>query len=222
MNGNSAEVLIKFKGDTKDAETKIQGLTKSFTLGGLAAKGISKGLQVFNQNLGSAITRVDTLNNFVNVMGNLGVSAEDSQEALDLLNEKLDGLPTTLNEGALAVQRFTAANGNAKKSTEIYLALNNALLAGGASAEVQSNAMEQLNQAYAKGRPDAMEWRAMMTAMPGQLKQVAQSLGYTSIAIGGDLQTAIVKGTLSMDDFMDAFVKLNKDLRAFYLCFPTV
>lgn len=211
MNGNSAEVLIKFKGDTKDAETKIQGLTKSFTLGGLAAKGISKGLQVFNQNLGSAITRVDTLNNFVNVMGNLGVSAEDSQEALDLLNEKLDGLPTTLNEGALAVQRFTAANGNAKKSTEIYLALNNALLAGGASAEVQSNAMEQLNQAYAKGRPDAMEWRAMMTAMPGQLKQVAQSLGYTSIAIGGDLQTAIIKGTLSMDDFMDAFVKLNKE-----------
>ena len=77
--------------------------------------------------------------------------------------------------------------------------------------EVQSNAMEQLNQAYAKGRPDAMEWRAMMTAMPGQLKQVAQSLGYTSTAIGGDLQKAIVDGTLSMDDFMQAFVDLNKN-----------
>ncbi len=208
---NSAEVLIKFKADTNDANKKIEGLTKSFTLGGLAVKGISAGIKTFNQNLGSAITRVDTLNNFVNVMGNLGVSAKDSEEALDMLNKKLDGLPTTINEGALAVQRFTAANGNAKKSTEIYLALNNALLAGGASMEVQSNAMEQLNQAYAKGRPDAMEWRAMMTAMPGQLKQVAQELGYTSIAIGGDLQTAIIKGTLSMDDFMAAFVKLNKE-----------
>ena len=208
---NSAEVLIKFKGDTKDAQTKIEGLTKSITLGGLATKAISTGVKVFNQNLGTAISRVDTLNNFVNVMGNLGVSAEDSQEALDMLNKKLDGLPTTLNEGALAVQRFTAANGNAKKSTDIYLALNNALLAGGASMEVQSNAMEQLNQAYAKGRPDAMEWRAMMTAMPGQLKQVAQHLGYTSTAIGGDLQSAIVKGTLSMDDFMQAFVDLNKN-----------
>lgn len=208
---NSAEVLIKFKADTGDADKKIEGLTKSFTLGGLAVKGISAGIRTFNQNLGGAISRVDTLNNFVNVMGNLGVSAEDSQKSIDTLSKKLDGLPTTINEGALAVQRFTAANGNAKKSTDIYLALNNALLAGGASMEVQSNAMEQLNQAYAKGRPDAMEWRAMMTAMPGQLKQVAQSLGYTSTAIGGDLQTAIVKGELSMDDFMEAFVKLNKE-----------
>ena len=208
---NSAEVLIKFKADTGDADKKIEGLTKSFTLGGLAVKGISAGIRTFNQNLGSAISRVDTLNNFVNVMGNLGVSAEDSEEAIDTLSKKLDGLPTTINEGALAVQRFTAANGNAKKSTDIYLALNNALLAGGASMEVQSNAMEQLNQAYAKGRPDAMEWRAMMTAMPGQLKQVAQSLGYTSTAIGGDLQKAIVDGNLSMDDFMEAFVKLNKE-----------
>lgn len=208
---NSAEVLIKFKADTNEANKKIEGLTKSFTLGGLATKGISAGIRTFNQNLGSAISRVDTLNNFVNVMGNLGVSAEDSEEAINTLSKKLDGLPTTINEGALAVQRFTAANGNAKKSTDIYLALNNALLAGGASMEVQSNAMEQLNQAYAKGRPDAMEWRAMMTAMPGQLKQVAQSLGYTSTAIGGDLQTAIVKGELSMDDFMEAFVKLNKE-----------
>lgn len=208
---NSAEVLIKFKGDTKEADNSIKNLTKSFTLGGLATKGISKGIQVFNQNLGSAITRVDTLNNFTNVMGNLGISAEDAEESINTLSKKLDGLPTTINEGALAVQRFTAANGNAKKSTDIYLALNNALLAGGASMEVQSNAMEQLNQAYAKGRPDAMEWRAMMTAMPGQLKQVAQHLGYTSTAIGGDLQKAIVDGTLSMDDFMQAFVDLNKN-----------
>lgn len=208
---NSAEVLIKFKGDTKEADNSIKNLTKSFTLGGLATKGISKGIQVFNQNLGSAISRVDTLNNFTNVMGNLGVSADDAEESINTLSKKLDGLPTTINEGALAVQRFTAANGNAKKSTDIYLALNNALLAGGASMEVQSNAMEQLNQAYAKGRPDAMEWRAMMTAMPGQLKQVAQHLGYTSTAIGGDLQKAIVDGTLSMDDFMQAFVDLNKN-----------
>lgn len=208
---NSAEVLIKFKGDTKDAETKIEGLTKSITLGGLASKGISKAMQVFNQNLGSAVSRVDTLNNFTNVMSNLGVSTDDAEKSIKTLSDKLDGLPTTINEGALAVQRFTAANGNVKKSTDIYLALNNALLAGGASTEVQSNAMEQLNQAYSKGKPDAMEWRAMLTAMPGQLKQVASELGYTSTAIGGDLQKALVDGSLSMDDFMDAFVKLNKE-----------
>ena len=82
---NSAEVLIKFKADTGDAENKIEGLTKSFTLGGLATKGISTAVRVFNQNLGSAVSRVDTLNNFVNVMDNLGVSADESEEAINTL-----------------------------------------------------------------------------------------------------------------------------------------
>jgi len=119
-------------------------------------------------------------------------------------------LPTTLDTAALAVQRFTAANNNIEASTAIYLALNDALLAGGTSAEAQATAMEQLAQAYGKGRPDAMEWRKMLETMPAQLKQVATSLGYTSTAIGGDLQSALVDGSLSMNRFMMEFVKLDK------------
>ena len=67
----NAEVLIKFKGDTSDADSKtnkvstsISQLTKSFTLASLAAKGVQKAIQVFNSGLDSAISRVDTLNNF--------------------------------------------------------------------------------------------------------------------------------------------------------------
>ena len=91
------------------------------------------------------------------------------------MSDKLSGLPTTLDQGASAVQRFTSANGDVEKSTDLFLALNNAILAGGASTEIQATALEQMSQAYAKGKPDMMEWRSLMTAMPAQLKQVADA-----------------------------------------------
>lgn len=190
---NSAEVLIKFKGDTQDAESKTKKintslgeLTKSFTLASVAAKGITKAISLFTNGLDSAITRVDTLNNFPKVMSNLGIGAEESSEVITDLGEKLKGLPTSLDKAAMSVQRLTSKNGNVKESEKIFLALNNAILAGGGSADIQANAIEQMSQAYAKGKPDMMEWRAMMTAMPAQLKQVATAMGYVDAAELGE------------------------------------
>lgn len=123
------------------------------------------------------------------------------------MSDKLSGLPTTLDEGAMAVQRFTSANGDIEKSTDYFLALNNAILAGGAATDIQSSALEQLSQAYAKGKPDMMEWRSLMTAMPAQLKQVAIAMGYPNTDALGE---ALRKGEVSMDAFMNKVVELNK------------
>ena len=209
----NAEVLIKFKGDTTDADSKTKKmsstlgqLTKAFSLGSLAAQGVSKAIGIFNSGLDGAISRTDTLNNFPKVMNNLGISASDSADVINDLSEKLKGLPTTLDAGASAVQRFTSKNGDVKKSEQLFLALNNAVLAGGASSELQASAIEQMSQAYAKGKPDMMEWRSIMQAMPAQLKQVATAMGYVDAdALGEDLR----KGNVSMDAFMDTMVKLN-------------
>ena len=213
---NNAEVLIKFKGDTKDVDNSVKGLTKdmgsltkSITLGNLAAKGIAKGFQLISQNMDSAIKRVDTLNNFPKVMSNLGISTKEADKQIKRMSEELAGLPTTLDQGAMAVQRFTSKNSDVKKSTDIFLALNNALLAGGASTDIQATALEQLSQAYAKGKPDMMEWRSIQTAMPAQLKQVAIAMGYAGgnvDALGEDLR----KGNVSMDKFMDTIIELNE------------
>ena len=211
---NNAEVLIKFKGDTKDVDNSVNGLTKSMgsltksiTLGNLAAKGISKAFNLIASNMDSAISRVDTMNNFSKVMSNLGVSSKEADKSIKKMSDKLAGLPTTLDQGALAVQRFTSANGDVKKSTNIFLALNNAILAGGASTEIQASALEQLSQAYAKGKPDMMEWRTAMTAMPAQLKQVAKAMGYVNADALGE---ALRNGSVSMEDFMKTMVQLNE------------
>ena len=85
--------------------------------------------------------------------------------------------------------------------------MNNAILAGGAPIELQKTALEQLSQAYTKGKPDMQEWRAAMTAMPAQLKQVAMAMGYAS---ADQLGESLRNGSVSMNEFMLAMIQLNK------------
>lgn len=212
---NGATVLTKFTADTKDFDSKTKGVTASLgsiTKGVVAGLGITKAFSAawsaVTRNMDSAIDRFDTLNNFPKVMSNLGIGTEESQKSIDKMSEALVGLPTTLDEGALAVQRLTSKNGDIKKSTDLFLAMNNAILAGGAPAQIQSTAIEQLSQAYAKGKPDMMEWRTLMTAMPAQLKQVATAMGYVD---ADSLGEALREGNVSMDEFMNTIVKLNSE-----------
>lgn len=196
--------LSRIQDTTKSAGSSI----KSIVAGLGITKLISSTFSLITSNLDSAISRFDTLNNFPKVMSNLGIGAKEGQKSIDKMSKALIGLPTTLDEGAMAVQRFTSKNGDVAKSTDLFLALNNAILAGGASSAIQSSALEQLSQSYAKGKPDMMEWRTAMMAMPAQLKQVALAMGYVDAsALGEDLR----EGNVSMEEFMDTVVKLNTE-----------
>lgn len=157
-------------------------------------------------NIDAAIKRVDTLSNYSRVMSNLGADSVQANASVQKLSNKLIGLPTTLDDASGAVQRFTSVNSNISRSTDMFLALNNAILAGGASSEIQKSALEQLSQSYAKGKPDMFEWRSAMTAMPAQMKQVAEAMGFVNASALGE---ALRNGTVSMDQFMDTIMKLN-------------
>lgn len=188
-----------------NAFNRVASVSKSIFTAGIGAA-----IGAMTSQIGSAVSRVDILNNFPNIMANLKISAEDSEKAIAKMSEKLQGLPTTLDAGAAAVQRFTTKNNDVAKSTDMFLALNNAILAGGASTEIQSSALEQLSQAYAKGRPDMMEWRTLMMAMPAQINQIALAMGFG--ANGADaLGESLRSGSTSMDDFMDTIMRLNEE-----------
>lgn len=191
--------------DTSKAKNQIS--TLQITIGNLIANGISRLTNAIGNNLGAALERSDTLANFPKVMKGMGVGAKDASTAVDELAKGLEGLPTTLDAGASAVKRFTAVNGNVGKSTDYFLALNNAILAGGESADTQQTAIEQLSQAYAKGKPDMQEWRAIQQAMPSQLQQIAKSMGMTANELGEGLRN----GTISMDEFLEQIVTLNAE-----------
>ena len=213
MNGGN--VIFKFTGDDSGLKGTMNGVKSSFgsmTKSILTATGITKvfssTMNMISGSTDQAITRLDALNQFPKVMSNLGIGTDEAQKSIEKMSEKLQGLPTTLDQGAMAVQRFTSKNGYVGKSTDMFLALNNAILAGGAGSEIQASALEQMSQAYAKGKPDMMEWRTLMTAMPAQLKQVANAMGFVDAdALGESLR----EGNTSMDDFMATIQKLNTE-----------
>lgn len=202
----AGKLTYKTELDTSGVQ-KAGSTVKSIIAGLGITKMITTAMNQITNSIDGAIARYDTINNFPKVMSNLGIASEEADKSIKKMSDKLSGLPTTLDQGASAVQRFTSANSNVEKSTDIFLALNNAILAGGASTDIQASALEQLSQAYAKGKPDMMEWRTAMTAMPAQLKQVATAMGYVST---DELGESLRKGTVSMDEFIDTIIQLNE------------
>lgn len=217
ITANSSDLrkeIVKTQSSLTNLERKVdktnKGIAKGFRFlkGTIVTLGIGMLIASITRNLDGAINRFDTLNNYGNTMANLGIGAADSERSIDRLQEGLAGLPTVLDDAALSVQRFTASNGNIKASTEFFLSLNNAVLAGNAPIESQRSAIEQLTQAYSKGKPDMMEWRSLQQAMPAQLNQIAQAMGFVSAdALGESLRS----GSTSMNDFMIAITRLNKE-----------
>lgn len=221
------EAVIRLTFDGKDVKASLNKVDNTIAASGkqsginwanawdtavgvVLSKALTKVASMISNQLDAAISRVDTLNRFPKMMTNLGISADDAQASISKMSDKLQGLPTTLDSAASAVQRFTSKNGDVAQSTDLFLALNNAILAGGAPAQDQASALEQLSQAYAKGKPDMMEWRTALQAMPAQLNQVAKAMGFGDNA-ATELGEALREGDVSMDDFMQTIVKLNKE-----------
>jgi tape measure domain-containing protein len=167
-------------------------------------------------NIDGAVKRVDTLNNFPKVMQNFGISGLEASKMIKQLDIGVKGLPTSLNDIASLAQSFVPVTKNTEMATKTSLALNNALLAGGAVEQVRTAAMEQFRQALAKGKPEMEDWKALETAMPAQLQQTAKALGLGTGALsaysanGQGLYKAMKAGKITMDDFNNAMIKLNE------------
>lgn len=199
------EAGSKFGSGMQKGFSKVTGV-----IAGVVSAVASKGLDVISNSMSSAISRVDTLNNFPRVLTSLGYSANDADAAINKMSEHITGLPTTLDSMAGSVQKILPSVKNVDKASDIMLAFNDALLAGGQSTEMQQSAIEQFSQALAKGKPELQDWRTIEQAMPGQLDQVAQAmLGNTANA--NDLYEALKDGSVSMDDFNNALIDLDKN-----------
>ena len=190
------------------------GSTWAVAAGNLIAKGVSKVASMVTNTMSSAISRLDTLNNFPKVMTALGYSAEEADSSIELVSESLNGLPTSLDAAVSDIQKLAATMGNlnqgAVNATTVGLALNNMFLAGGKGTEYASRAMEQYNQMLAAGKPDMQAWRTLLDAAPGQLDQLAKSL-VGAEANSMDLYNALQNGTVSFDQMNEAIVKLNEE-----------
>lgn len=191
------------------------GYSKGFSSGAGAIMGAvsaitQKAIGVITNSISSAVNRVDTIANFPKIMSSLGYATDDARSSIQQLSDGIDGLPTSLDAVVGSVQKIAPVTGSLQKATDISLAFNNALLAGGKSQEIMNSAFEQYSQMLSTNKVDMQSWKILAQAMPGQLNQIAKSL-LGANATQADLYKAMQSGKISFDDFNNAVVKLNSE-----------
>ena len=200
---------------SKTGQSIGKGLSVGFAskvgaVAGITSNVFSKVASVVTSSLGSAVDRAAQMNNFPKVMKNLGYSATDAAASIKKISDALDGLPTTSSAMTGMVQQLAPLTSNLDEATDIALAFNNAMLAGGASTMEQENALTQYTQMLSAGKVDMQAWRSIQAAMPGQLNQVAEAMmgaGHNA----NDLYEAMKSGKFSFDDFNKAVMDLNQN-----------
>lgn len=198
------------KGGGQAGKGFASGLLAKGGIIGAAAAVTTKAMGVISNSIGRAVGRADQMNNFPKVMKNLGYSSQDAAASIKKISNALDGLPTTSSAMTGMVQQLAPLTSNLDEATDIALAFNNAMLAGGASTMEQENALTQYTQMLSAGKVDMQAWRSIQAAMPGQLNQVAEAMlgaGKNS----NDLYEAMKNGSISFDDFNKKVMELNQN-----------
>lgn len=138
---------------------------------------LAAALSTITGSLGNAVTRIDTLIAFPKVLEAMGVSANSAQTATKRLSESLKGLPTPLQDGAAAVQKFVSSGLEINKATRAFLGVNNALLATGANAQDTQVVMDSLQRVISAGSGDASTLQAILSRMPTVLSALSKESG---------------------------------------------
>ncbi len=209
----------KLPADGKKADDIVSGVAengeKSFLKFGAAIGAVSgvvqslftKSINSVSNSLGTAIKRVDTLNNSSRVFASLGFTVQDSSKAISDLDKSIRGLPTSLDTAVRGVTLLAGSTNDIGKSQKIFSALNNAILGFGGSADMVEGSIIQISQAFSNGKVDAQTWNSLIqNGLGPALNALARSMGITA----GQLKDGLSTGTISVQQFQDALVQMNE------------
>lgn len=209
---NVAQTTRHVGGALQSLGRGLQGLT---SFGGRILNGIFMGMgfrlvNTLTSGFSGALERSDTFKTYGKTMQALmpGLSAGQTSNAIEKLNDAVLGLPTGLDEIVESQKMYTLSMGDFEKATNMAIAANNAFLASNASEEATNTGQRMLNTLMATGKLTAKQWMSLQRTMPVALAAVGREMGYTDGQVGmlvKDLQT----GAVSIEDFTDAFIKVG-------------
>ena len=203
LNGLGKEAGGEFKTSFGDI---LKGSAVGTMLGNL---GSTLGSKIMG-GLSTGIRRIDTIQNFPKVMQALGFEAGQAGESVQLIMDRLDGLPTATQDVVAMTQAFADSTGDLDLATRAALGFNDMMLASGASVGEVTQAQGVLNRVLGKGSATVAQWQSLQSVMPAQLAAVARELGGESMSVE-DLREALNNGEISWNDFLQAVVRLDTE-----------
>lgn len=214
-NNNMASQATSANTTTEASSHRLTGgfMQMASAMGAVAVA--AKAFNVVRDAVGGAVNRFDTLQKYPTVMNALGYSAKDVAKSTSILDKGIRGLPTSLDSITSIAQQLGPLTGSATKASQSAVALNNAFLASGASAEDSSRGLLQYTQMLSTGKVDMMSYRTLMETMPIALRKVANAFGYTGKSAEQDLYKALQSGQVTMDQLNDKFIELNGGMGGF-------
>lgn len=229
-NLGTAWIQIKpsMKGMTSSIKSELSGVGQAsgadvgskFSAGFAAKIGIISGItqQLFSRvvstisnQIDDAVYRADTLERFPKVMAMMGYGAEGAAAAVEKLRKGVEQVPTSLADVVSATQRYVTITKDVDKASDWALAVSDAMLVTSGDVNEASRGIQQFTQILARGKPLGEDWNTIMEVASPIMEELAHTLGYSSAALGGDFYTALQKGTLSIDEMMEALVNLDKN-----------
>lgn len=209
------EVLVKFVGDTSNLDSKTKGITSSFgkmsgamAIGNIAAKAVSKGIEVIGENVDRASQRIDTMNNYPKVMELFGVSADEASESIKRIDASVQGLPTSLDQAVAGVQDLFTVTNDLGESEKLFQAVNDsAMVFANGSTEAVDRFIYGYKQALSAGKVSAQDFNQMNEAIPGLMSKVAEKMGISY----NELKSGLSDGSISIDQFNEALKGLDTE-----------
>ena len=201
-------------GKAQSATQSLMSSVKNTALGAMAFKGVSAAVNTLSSNVGSAVSRFDTLNQYPRVLEQMGFSADEAKDSIKELGDGIQYVPTSLDEIASSAKSLALTTGNLKKSTKLAVAMNNAFYASGSASDEASRGMTQFTQMLSRGKVGQEEWNTLNETMKYGLTQTAKKLGIASGSTT-ELYDALQDGTITMDQFTDAIIECSEETGGF-------
>lgn len=206
---NSMNSAVKSLGNLDSGSKAATKSIASVAIGMGAVQVASKVFGVLANSMDSAISRFDTMQRYPKVMSALGYSADESTTSVNKLADGIDGLPTKLDDVVSTAQQMTAITGNMDKSTDATIALNNAMLASGASTSDAQRGLQQYIQMLSTGTVDLQSWKTLQETMPIGLQKTAEAMGFVGETAQRDLYAALKDGTVTFREFQNKLIDLG-------------
>lgn len=168
-------------------------------------------MNTIESSFSGAINRMDTIANSYRTFEAMNFDSSVVESSITDLEDRILGLPTTLNDAISQVTMLSAITNDLPKSVRIFDAFNNAILAFGGNQEKANRAITQFSQAMGTGKVDARTYLSLTEAgMSPALAKVAEMLGYSSENMG-EFKSALGEGEVSIEEFTDALILLNEN-----------